>query len=119
MKKIILITAFLSLFITPTFSQVKGQFKLDITFKNVQLNPYTVGISRDLNELLSNNLKNDNLLEPNFLTSKLSAQQNPSTTIGKHKYHGEMPCIVPEGFFPMKVIVPDSLKRYSLLIKQL
>jgi len=118
MKKII-ITTFLSLLIIPAFSQISRQFKLDTTLKNVYRNPYVLEESKDLIGLLNNPLKKDNLITPNFLNRNLIARQNQNTIKENSKLRGEMPCVIPEGYFPMKVLTPDSSKRYILLIKEL
>ncbi|NOU19275.1 MAG: hypothetical protein HOO91_17090 [Bacteroidales bacterium] len=119
MKKLMIITAFLSLLITPTFSQIGGKFKLDTTLKSIYRNPYTLEKSRNFNNFLNCPLKSDNLFTPNLQKRKFISTQNPLTRTDKPKSHGEMPCVVPEGYFPMRILSPDSSKRYSLLIKQL
>lgn len=114
-----MITAFLSLQIIPTFSQVCEKFKLDTTLKVIYRSPYTCGKSNNFNSYLNTQLKNDNSVLPNLRMKKIISTQNPLTEINKPKPHGEMPCVIPEGYFPMRILLPDSLKRYSLLIKQL
>jgi len=119
MKKLMMITAFLSLQIIPTFSQVCEKFKLDTTLKVVYRNPYIFEKSKNFNDFFNTQLNRDNLFSPNFQKKKLISNQNPLAEINKPQSHGEMPCVVPEGYFPMRILLPDSLKRYSLLIKQL
>lgn len=114
-----MITAFLSLQIIPTFSQVCKKFKLDTTMKVFYKSPYTLEKSNNFNSFLNTQFKSDNLFTTNLQKRKFISTQNPLAGINKPKSHREMPCVVPEGYFPMRILLPDCLKRYSLLIKQL
>lgn len=116
MKKIILISAFLIILITPTFSQIGRKFKIDTTIRNFNLNSYKLEKSNDYNGLFGS--QQDHILfAPNFLKKNFITRQN--SNLEKTKSHGEMPCVIPDGYFPMKIVTPDSSKKYTLLIKQL
>jgi len=48
----------------------------------------------------------------------LKSAQDPMALFQKPPTFDNMPCMVPQGYFPMPVAEPDSTVRYSLLIKK-
>ena len=119
MKKAILITTFFSLLITPTFSQIGRPFNSDPTKRITYRNPFTLEKSKEYKGLFNYSESEDKLLAPNFLSKNLIARQNQIKIHKNTRSQGEMPCLIPDGYFTMRTITPDSSKRYTLLIKEL
>jgi hypothetical protein len=87
--------------------------------KNVYRNPYIQQETIGLKGLLNNPLIKNHPITSIILNRNLFARQNQNTLKDKSILRGKMPCLIPEGFFPMKVLTPDSTKRYTLIIKEL
>jgi hypothetical protein len=117
MKKLISIFALLCLLISPTFSQIGIQFKFDVVKKSFYKMPFSWDVSNDYKSLSNYSKSESKQFIPNFIIKDLSTNKNkPSSNI---LIHNEMPCLIPDGSFSMKIMTPDSSKRYSLLIKKL
>ena len=122
MRKILLLTVLIIGYYLPAFSQFKSRLQIDSTFKNFSFNNSKKTFlhidSIDFKGLV-NNYRNDK----NFLYTKLA---DKNMTFGREsveifetpKSFGNMPCLKPQGLFPMPVYKPDSTVRYTLLIKK-
>lgn len=67
---------------------------------------------------LNNPLKDKNFLYPKFSEKNRSFNQTQTGRSGSSRFFGNMPCLKPQGNFPMPVYKPDSTIRFSLLIKK-
>jgi hypothetical protein len=122
MKKLILLTAFIGLFFTPTFSQINGRFEIDTTIKNRSIfnyqKPFKLSDTIRFNCPFSGSLNNKHLVFPKFSERNFYHGQIPTVNFANAWSYDRMPCLRPEGYFPMKIAKPDSAVRYSLLIKR-
>lgn len=117
MKMLILTLALFSLLISPTFSQIGLQFKFDVVKKSSSKLPFSWDVSNNYKSLSNYSKSESKQFIPNFMMKNLSTKQIKSR--GNILIHNEMPCLIPDGSFGMKIMTPDSSKRYSLLIKKL
>ncbi len=122
MKKLILLVAFFSLFLTPAFSQISGCFKIDTTFRDRSIfsfhKPLTLNDSIDFKSLLNGSVNNHHFQFPKFSERNFDIRPNQMTSIARSRSFDKMPCLRPEGYFPMLIAKPDSTVRYSILIKR-
>ena len=122
MKKLMISTIFICLFIAPAFSQIIQHFKTDTTFKDRSSfsfqKPLRFGDSTNFYFPQKGLLKNkpfgfpeysgrNHLIRPDSLRSNVESQS-----------YDRMPCYFPKGNFPMVVIKPDSTIKHTLLIKR-
>jgi len=122
MKKLILVTVFLSLFLTPSFSQIKGYFKIDTTFKDRSSftfqKPLSFGDSIKLNFPPKGLPDNKRFGFPEYSGRNLAIRPDSMGSIVEGQSSDRMPCYIPKGNFPMMVLKPDSTIKYTLLIKR-
>ena len=123
MKKIILFTALICGYFIPAFSQINCPFKIDTTFRNLSIynyqKPYSLGNISDFKDKLNGLLNDRNFLFNGLPNKNLNFSQDSFRTIGKTQTYDNMPCIKPQGFFPMRICKPDSTVRYSMRIEKL
>jgi len=117
MKKTLFFLSFFILFSNLTFSQIGYQFKPDTTIKALKFNSYRLEKINDWSSNFDAPFKIESLITSNFSKKKYLTILEFNKE--KKNNEGEMPCLVPEGYYPMKIMTPDSSKRYSLIIKQL
>jgi len=122
MKKLILLAAFISLCMAQTFSQTIGHFKIDTTFRDRSIlsfqNPLNLSDTIHFNRPFSGSLKNKPLVFPKFPERNFYYRQIQTINFANAWSYDRMPCFRPGGYFPMKIAIPDSTIRYSLLIKR-
>jgi hypothetical protein len=120
MKRLLLITVFISLFIIPVFPQYYNHIKIDTTYRSHSLfsnsaNPNLL-IGKNYNGLLNNSIIDRNWLFRDFSHKNLLFGQSSGKLI--YSTYDSMPCMIPEGNFSMLILKPDSSVRYTLLIKK-
>lgn len=122
MKKILLMTVLVIGYYLPTFSQLKSKLQFDTRLKNFSFNDTnTFGHIdfNDFNGLLNGHKDERDFLFPNKLAYKnLHFGQNSSGIVKTPQPLANMPCIKPNGLFPMPIYKPDSSINYTLLIKK-
>ena len=127
MRKILLLTVLIVGYYLPTFSQLdyrpqNNLLQIDTTFSNLSLKnnfktPNLV-ISYDSNWLFNTSRNNKKLMYPKLTDKNSKSVQDPIAIFQKPPTFDNMPCVVPQGYFPMLIVKPDSTIRYSLLIKK-
>lgn len=122
MKKLILFIVFLNLFLTSAFSQIKGHFKIDTTFKDRSSfsyqKPLSFGDSIKLNFPPTGLPDNKRLGFPEYSGRNLDIQPDSMESIVESQSYDRMPCYIPKGNFPMMVLKPDSTIKHTLRIKR-
>jgi hypothetical protein len=111
----------------PTFSQLdnrpqNNRLLIDTTFSNLSLKnnlktPNLV-ISFDSKWLFNNSRNNKKLIYPKLTDKNSKLVQDPIAIFQKGQMFDNMPCVVPQGYFPMPIVEPDTTVRYTLLIKK-
>jgi len=122
MKKLMLSTIFICLFIAPAFSQIQGHFKIDTTFKDRSnfsyQKPLKFGDSINF-YFPPKGLKNNKRFSfPEYRRRNLLIRPNLMGSIVERQSYDRMPCYIPKGNFPMMVLKPDSTIKHTLLIKR-
>lgn len=121
MKKIIILSAFICLFLIPTYSQINWQFKIETTFRDQSIlsypRPFKLCDSIDFNALLNGSLNKKSFQFPKFSSRNFDFGSKSTMTFAPGQFDDNMPCFRPQGYFPMAIAKPDSTVRYSLLIK--
>lgn len=127
MRKILLLTVLIIGYYLPTFSQPGNQLQnnrllpvtpfSDLSLKNNVKSPELV-ISYDTNWIFNHSRNNNKTIYPGLTGKNQRAVQDPMAIFQKPPASDNMPCAVPQGYFPMPVAKPDSTVRYSLLIKK-
>ena len=122
MKKFILITAVIGLFLSPAFAQINRPFKDDPALRKLSdfrnNEPFKL---KDPNYFKSPAI---GLMTPNYFSfPKYNGRNFPDMQIPLEsrvpdQFVDGMPCFVPRGYFPMPVVKPDPGIKYSLLIKR-
>ena len=119
MKKLILLSGFVSLLFSPAFSQQKNFFK-------PETNPWSLSIENDTT--ISNLMKDQIFPKFSYLIllrdSLLSSQDSEKFAYNSQGFgmqerrviDDNMPCIEPRGNYPSLMIKPDTTIRYTLLI---
>jgi len=127
MRKILLLTVFWVAYYLPVFSQAGCQSQnsrllTGTTFSNLSLkNKVTTPdlvISYDTNWVFNHSRNNKKIICPGMTDKNSKSAQDPMAMFQKPPTIDNMPCMVPQGYFPMPVAEPDSTVRYSLLIKK-
>jgi|GEM_PF-1125125 len=122
MKKLMLFTVFLSLFLTPAFSQINGHFKIDTTFKDrlsfSYQNPIRFGDSINFYFPPNGLWKNKRFSFPEYSGRNLAIRPDSMQSIVESQSYDRMPCYIPKGNYPMMVLKPDSTIKHTLLIKR-
>jgi hypothetical protein len=121
MKQLFLFVVFTGLFLAPAFSQTIWQFKIDATL-SARLafgyqNPFELCDSNDLKLRLKDMPSYNQFNFPKYSGRSFGIGSNSMLSLGQSNTYDRMPCVRPEGYFPMKIVKPDSDVRYSLLIK--
>ena len=122
MKKFILFTAVIGLFLTPAFAQINRPFKDDPALRKLSdfrnKEPFKlrdpVYFRSQVNGLLDNNYPHF----PKYSKRNFFNRQNPLESRVPVQSSDRMPCLIPQGYLPMPVVKPDSAIKYSLLIKR-
>lgn len=127
MRKILLLTVLIVGYYLPTFSQLYNrphnyQLQIDTTFRNLSLinnlktpnlvNPF------DTNRLFNNSTYNKKLMYPALPGLNPKSGQDLTAIFQMPQTFDNMPCVVPQGYFPMPIVEPDTTIRYTLLIKK-
>lgn len=122
MKKLMLSTIFICLFIAPAFSQIIGHFKIDTTFKDCSgfsyQHPITFGDSINFDFPQKGLLNNKPFGFPEYSRGNLLIRPDSMRSIAESQSYDRMPCYFPKGNFPIIVLKPDSTIKHSLLIKR-
>ena len=122
MKKLMISTIFICLFIAPAFSQIKGHFKIDTTFKDRSNFSYQkpLKFGDSINFYFSpKELRNNKRFSfPEYSGRNLVLRPDSIGSIVESPSSDRMPCYIPKGNFPMMVLTPDSTIKHSLLIKR-
>ena len=122
MKKLILLTAFIILLLTPAFSQTIGHFKIDTTFRDRSIfhfqKPFILSDTIHFNHLFGGSLNDKYPYFPEFYKRNFFNRHTPIDNLVNTQSYDRMPCVRPEGYFPMPVAKPDPAIRYSILIKR-
>jgi hypothetical protein len=122
MKKFILTTGLICGFMISAFSQLNGKLKIDTTFRQLSVydyqKPFNIGMTKDYKNQLFGSPDN-NLLFRQFSNKRLTLSQDPFWKIAKTQSYDNMPCVKPQGFFPMRVYKPDSTVKYSMRIEKI
>ncbi len=118
MRKILLLAVLIAGYYLTTYSQVIGRLQIDTTFKKFTFKNDTTGFlhlpSVDMNGQLFSP-KNG----PKFGDKKnLAFGRNQIRHIKIPNSMDNMPCLKPQGFFPMPICKPDSTINFTLLIKK-
>lgn len=105
----------------PTFSQLDSRPQIDTTFSDQLLKnsikPLGLVDSIGLNRLC-NDSNNKKLIYLKLSEIDLRQDKDTIRIMNKLQTFDNMPCIKPEGFFPMPIDRPDSTVKYTLLIKK-
>jgi len=122
MKKLMLSTIFICLFIAPAFSQIKGHFKIDTTFKDLPNfsyeKPLKFGDSINFYFPPKGLENNKHFRFSEYSGRNLVLRPDSMGSIVESQSSDRMPCYFPKGNFPTMVLKPDSTIRHSLLIKR-
>jgi hypothetical protein len=123
MKRVILFSVLISGCILPAFSQINTSLKIGTTDKNLSFYNYQKPCSL-LNSIDFKSQSNSGLDDGNYLLDRFSDKKqilgkDALEPFEKPQSFANMPCVKPEGNFPMRICKPDSTVRYSLLIKEI
>lgn len=118
MKKVILLAAF-NLVVYSGFAQSINPSTNDSTRRSF-LNDHKQ------NKLIPFDNKTLFFIQDSLLNSQRFVKPENSThminsynDINGFQFYDNMPCLKPQGSFPMKIFKPDSSSRYTLIIKKL
>lgn len=127
MRKILLATVLIIANYLPAFSQLYNRpqsyrLHIDGNFSNLSLknklttpnlvNPF------DTNWVLNNSAYNKKPMYPGLTDINSKPGQYLSAVFNLPPASDNMPCVVPQGYFPMPIAEPDTTVRYTLLIKK-
>lgn len=113
-KNIVLIIGLVSVCTVSSFSQKNNTFKIDTTLSRIynydKPKSYDLGLTKEFESLNQ--------------TDSLEFKQSPRLNFGKNavgpaasvQFNSNMPCIKPQGNFPMHVVKPDSTAGYSMRV---
>lgn len=122
MKKMILCTVLIGGYFTQVFSQVTRHIKMDTTLRNFSIDnyqkPYSLGNSIDFTSQFKGPLSDKSFLFKSSFNRKLNMGQNSMASFERRQCYDRMPCIKPQGFFPMRTWKPDSTVSYALRIEK-
>ena len=122
MKRFILITAIIGLFLIPAFSQINRGFKWDPALR--KFSDFRNQESFKLRDSIyfrspGNDFSNRNYLRfPKYNERNFYNRQIPLESLVPDRSSDRMPCLIPRGYFPMPVVKPNPWIKYSLLIKR-
>ena len=127
MRKILLLTVLIVGYYLPAFSQLYNRqqnyrLQIDTTFSNLSLknnlktpdlvNPF------DTNWFFNNSTYNKKLMYPGLPGLNPKSGQDLTAIFQMPSTFDNVPCVVPQGYFPMPIVEPDTTIRYTLLIKK-
>lgn len=122
MKKVILMTAIIGLFLSPVFSQIHRPYKEDPALRKLSAirnqEPFK------LKDPIYIGSPGNGLMTPNYFSFPKYNERNflnmqiPLESRVPDQLVDGMPCFAPRGYFPMPVVKPNSAIKYSLLIKR-
>ncbi len=127
MRKILLLTILIIGYNLPTFSQFDSRlqndrFQIDTSFKTLSLNngtkSFRLSDSLDIKKMFNDTLRDKRFLPLKLTDKNVSFGQNLKEIVKTPQSIDNMPCLKPEGYFPMSVYKPDSTVKYTLLIKK-
>ena len=122
MKKIILITGLISGFMIPAFSQLNNNLKNDTSFRKLSIynyqKPFNLRITKDYRGPIVG-LSDNDLNFRQLSNKRLNFNHDSVGKITKIQAYDNMPCINPEGYFPIRVYKPDSAARYSIRVEKI
>ena len=121
MRKILLLTILIIGYNLLTFSQFNRRLQIDSTFKSPSFSSTKTFRSIDsihYNWQLNNPKNNKNFLSPKFGDKNRNSDRDTFKIIEIPKSLDNMPCLKPQGSFPMPVSKADSTVSYTLLIKK-
>lgn len=120
MKKILSLIILMTGVYLSSFSQSKHSLQTE-SFNHfsptMDMERFRLG-DTSLKGSLSNTLNGKNFLYSKFPEKYRSFSQNQMGSLSNAQFFGNMPCLKPQGNFPMPVYKPDSTLRFSLLIKK-
>ena len=122
MRKILLLAVLIIGYCLPTFSQSNSQLQIDTTavkfgFYNSTKTPGHFD-TIDFKQLLNNPEHHKYLLDPKLADKDVHFGQLSNGKIKAPQSSDNMPCLYPQGSFPMPIYKPDSTVRYTMLIKK-
>ena len=122
MRKILLLTVLIIGYYLPTFSQFNSRLKFDPTFKNFSFSNGAKTFSHfdsiDFKGLLNKPENDKNFYFPKLADKNMTFGRDSVGIFETQKTFDNMPCLKPQGFFPMPIYKPDSTVRYTMLIKK-
>lgn len=122
MRKMLLFTVLIIGYYLPAFSQSNNQLKIDTTAVKFGFfnGKRTLGHidTIDFKQLLNNPGHQKYLLDPKLADKDVHFGRLSNGKIKVPPSLDNMPCLYPQGSFPMPIYKPDSTVRYSLLIKK-
>lgn len=122
MRKILLLAISIFGYCLLTFSQLNKRVLIDSPFKNSSFDN-SIKTFRSIDSIHFNWGLNSPKNDKNFLFQRLP-NKDMNYSRGSYgiveipKSLDNMPCLKPQGFFPMLISKPDSTVRYTLLIKK-
>ena len=123
MKKIILLNLLISGLFIQIYSQVNTNIRIDTTFSKLSTynfqKPLSLTKTIEYKNKLNISLNYKNYSFDIFSNKEIISKQDTIITFEKLQSYDNMPCLNPQGFFPMMICEPDSSIRYSLLIKEM
>ena len=122
MRKILLLTVLIIGYYLPTFSQFNNRLKFDPAVKDFSFSNSTKTFihvdSIDFKGFLNNHANDKDFLFPELADKNMTFSRDSIGIFEPQKSFDNMPCLKPQGFFPMPIYKPDSTVRYTLLIKK-
>ena len=127
MRNILLFTVLIIGYNLPAFSQSNSRLQnnrlqFDSTVRNFSFNNnlknFSSDKSNDFKWPLNNFFSDKSLLYTKFDDMNLIFRQDTIGIIKQPQSFDNMPCLKPQGFFPMPIYKPDSTVSYTLLIKK-
>jgi len=126
MRKVLLLTVLIFGYYLPAFSQhyLLQNYRLqrDAPFSNLSLknNLKTPDLLNctDFKWSFNKSRNNKKLIYPNLTDINSKSVQDPIAIIKAQPTFDNMPCVKPQGYFPMPIVEPDTTVRYTLLIKK-
>ena len=127
MRKILLLAVLIAGYYLPVFSQPGNRpqhyrLQTDTTLNYLALKnnlPTPKLVNPFDTRWFFNNYRNDKkLFHPGLTDLNSKPGQHPIANVNKPSTFDNMPCVVPQGYFPMPMAEPDTTVRYTLLIKK-
>ena len=123
MRKLLLLTILIIGYYLPSFSQFNSRLKFDSTFKIFSfgngIKTFRHVDSIDIKGLLNKPANDKDFLFPKQADKILTFGRDSIGIFETQKSFDNMPCLKPQGFFPMPIYKPDSTVRYTLLIMKI